>query len=1029
MKQIPIGARRRRHCLFSLLLMFLPLCGMAAGAAQEGGDPVSVQRKAVQVGAEALAKLKTDLKAQQQALSQRLSELDARFVDEALLEEARLAFESARVSSRSAALDRTAAEQHIEALKQEIEALNGQIRAADATQEEQKGEAGRKPQLQELKQRLKEKQALLGIEQQHLRQLTERVDLLQKRERLEKAWWQRVREVYAQQQEVARQESLADLEKRLHEEEKRAQQQSAALQAELSGLTGDDDTTKARRDLLNLRLEIVNEKVNLLRTRLNGEQLKLEFEQGGFSAANDLSPAELKALLAELHSLGEKLKPVVALNASKLDVLKQQLVVLEKQHELNEISRPQYLKLSSDLQVLISRLEGEQRKLHAFETRIAERTKALEEIYKSSIKRSLKSRQTLPKGLAVWRGLATEVMALPGRLRTAFADIGKEMAAGWRNSRWEWRGVYLLLALLLLAVPVSLQRAPSRVGMRPADDLLFSIKARTVALALLRESRFSLLIGGELLLAGWAFGIQPTHFQLLLLLVITWVALRGLVSLFYWLFDSPLVAPDQRHPDLHLLFRRAAYVAAVFAVLVGLGQLGFLSETLRSVINRLFMFMLLPGVYLALRLRTLFLGRLQAAHKPSFWLHLGSLVTFAIPLAVLVAASVGLLGYINLAWFVASQLVLFLGVGMVWMVARHVVMDLSRTLQRRAATHPEKGDLWIKGVIEPAEFLLRVALLLAAVWSLVALSGWSVGPAVVEWIKAWADKPLLTLGGASIVLKDAAAAVLTVVVAVYGGIWIRRLSRDWMYRRIRDRGLRNSLSVFTQYVVVVVGVLVALNLLGINLTSLAVFAGALGVGIGFGLQNIANNFISGLILLAERPVRTEDWVSIAGSEGQVSRIGMRSLTVTTWDNQDVIIPNAELVTKPFTNWTLSDKLLRTLFLVGVRYQDDPHEAQRVILEAVSMQPEVSLERPPRVLLMAFGASSVDFRVEFYVNVESFSRLEVKSKVMFAIWDALQEADIGIPFPQQDVYIKELPAGAAVAPPLRDPPPPGQAGGD
>ncbi|HHB12612.1 MAG TPA: mechanosensitive ion channel, partial [Chromatiales bacterium] len=176
-----------------------------------------------------------------------------------------------------------------------------------------------------------------------------------------------------------------------------------------------------------------------------------------------------------------------------------------------------------------------------------------------------------------------------------------------------------------------------------------------------------------------------------------------------------------------------------------------------------------------------------------------------------------------------------------------------------------------------------------------------------------------------------------------------------------------------------------------------------------GLQNISNNFVSGLILLVERPVRVEDWVTIDDTEGAITRIGMRSLTLTTWDNQDVIIPNANLISNPFTNWTLSDKLVRTVFVVGIRYQDDPHKAQSVIKDAVTMQPEVSLEREPRVLLTEFNASSVDFRVEYYVDVEQFSRLAVKSKVMFAIWDALKEADIGIPFPQRDIYIKELPA--------------------
>ncbi len=175
------------------------------------------------------------------------------------------------------------------------------------------------------------------------------------------------------------------------------------------------------------------------------------------------------------------------------------------------------------------------------------------------------------------------------------------------------------------------------------------------------------------------------------------------------------------------------------------------------------------------------------------------------------------------------------------------------------------------------------------------------------------------------------------------------------------------------------------------------------------LSGIANNFISGLILLTERPVRTEDWVTIGDQEGRIKHIGMRSLVLTAWDNQDVIIPNADLITNPVTNWTLTDSLVRTVFEVGIRYQDDPHQAKKVIEEAIAMIPSVYLEKPPQVLLTEFANSSVNFRIQFYSDVDTqTSRLQVKSEVMFAIWDALREAEIGIPFPQQDIYIKELP---------------------
>ena len=250
--------------------------------------------------------------------------------------------------------------------------------------------------------------------------------------------------------------------------------------------------------------------------------------------------------------------------------------------------------------------------------------------------------------------------------------------------------------------------------------------------------------------------------------------------------------------------------------------------------------------------------------------------------------------------------------------------------------------------------------------------------------------------------------VMLLVMVFYIGRWSREVTYNWIYGNIQDLGMRNSLSVFTQYTVVVIGLLIALNIIGINLTSLTVFAGALGVGIGFGLQHIANNFISGLILLAERPLRTKDWVTIGDKEGVVSQIGMRSVTLTTWDNQDVIIPNSDLTTTAFINWTRTNNIVRTVLMIGVHYKDDPHKAQKVIEEAVTMQPEVLLDPPPRIWLHDFGASSINFKVYYHMDVKQFGRLDIKSKVLFAIWDGLKDAGISIPYPQQDVYIQKLP---------------------
>jgi potassium efflux system protein len=208
-------------------------------------------------------------------------------------------------------------------------------------------------------------------------------------------------------------------------------------------------------------------------------------------------------------------------------------------------------------------------------------------------------------------------------------------------------------------------------------------------------------------------------------------------------------------------------------------------------------------------------------------------------------------------------------------------------------------------------------------------------------------------------------------------------------------------------------------MLGIDLTTLAIFAGALGVGIGFGLQNIANNLVSGIMLLIERPLRSGDIVNIGNREGLVTRIGMRSLTIKNWDYQDVIIPNSEVISNAFTNWTHSDNVLRTKLTIGVSYDNDPHQAMQVIEQVLKAHPAVLKNPAPGVWLSDLAPSSINFHVQYYFDLKQHNGLEVKSQILFNLWDRLKAAGIRIPYSQQDLYIKELPETIRVAAPQED----------
>jgi potassium-dependent mechanosensitive channel len=182
-----------------------------------------------------------------------------------------------------------------------------------------------------------------------------------------------------------------------------------------------------------------------------------------------------------------------------------------------------------------------------------------------------------------------------------------------------------------------------------------------------------------------------------------------------------------------------------------------------------------------------------------------------------------------------------------------------------------------------------------------------------------------------------------------------------------------------------------------------VLAGAFGVGIGFGLQNIVNNFISGLILLYERPIQIGDTVEVGSLTGEVKRIGIRSSTLRTFQGAEVIVPNANLIAEQVVNWTLSDRQRRIELPVGVAYGTDPQRVLAILLDVAKASSEVLEDPPPLALFRGFGDSALNFELRVWTGLATY--LEVHSRIAIAVNAALREAAIEIPFPQRDLHIK------------------------
>jgi len=217
--------------------------------------------------------------------------------------------------------------------------------------------------------------------------------------------------------------------------------------------------------------------------------------------------------------------------------------------------------------------------------------------------------------------------------------------------------------------------------------------------------------------------------------------------------------------------------------------------------------------------------------------------------------------------------------------------------------------------------------------------------------------------------------------------------------------------------VLVIGTMIALAAAGFRLSELALVVGALSVGIGFGLQNVVNNFVSGLILMFERPIQPGDVIEVSGTSGKVRDIGMRATTLVTFEGADVVVPNGTLLSEKLTNWTLSDTNRRMDVNVGVAYGSDPHRVLALLAEVAGSTPGVTAEPAPAIVFVGFGSSSLDFAVRAWTN--NFSDWVVtKSALTVRIHDALKDAGIEIPFPQNDLHLRSISpeASAQLRPP-------------
>lgn len=269
----------------------------------------------------------------------------------------------------------------------------------------------------------------------------------------------------------------------------------------------------------------------------------------------------------------------------------------------------------------------------------------------------------------------------------------------------------------------------------------------------------------------------------------------------------------------------------------------------------------------------------------------------------------------------------------------------------------------------------------------------------------------IKLGNVTLVPAHIVMGILWFVLLLTFGRWLKKkLEQDWLPLTGLEASVRVSIATLFGYITVVVAIMVGLTVVGIDLSKLAIVAGALSVGIGFGLQNITNNFFSGLILLFERPVRLGDYIKIAGNEGFVRRIRIRSTELETWDRTSIIVPNSELLSKPVENTSYYDRVGRLILPVQVTYDSDPAKVKALLLKATEGEADLLAEGErrglsgPFVLFHDFEGAALKFELRGYVR-DMHGKGGVASRIRYRIFELFQANGVTMVAGQQDIHIK------------------------
>lgn len=855
---------------------------------------------------------------------------------------------------------------------------------------------------------LQERRNLFNLQQQRIKILQQSRDILQKTIGFADEWYQDLQRRYQFQQQTKRQATLDVLAIRLQQGQQKWTQQLSQWNEELKKAETSGFSNYSY-DQIEFNIFEAEEKNNLLETELNIAKISNKLQDLSAYFNQKLPLNTLSNLQHQIENINEQIQTSNGLLQGKLNFLKNYINLITQEVQKKGFG---FTAEQDRLAALKEIMLGYQNLFHKLK-QLETATNSQQKLIAKQLKQQLASRQNLPGwSLNAWLNLGQTIVQIPALTIDKIASLYEPISSKLELvSNWQWF-IVLLGILIWFAIWLKLRQflAVDRVRLQQRSRGFFSAQTVIVVLQLLQRHLAGIMCLAGLIGLLFLLNIPIKLFYLIISMGIVCLLFSIVIQLAHILLLENTTDESGHDVKLYYRLRTTLLIGGIITLAAILVNQLPVNYEVQDLFGRLFMLFLLIVALVLMKSWEVVPTLLEPyiENKHAYLKRIVRWLSFLIPFSLLTNALIGLVGYVELAWAIAHYQGLFLVALTAYLLLRGLLDELVRWASELCIRHFRNGWLWSQSLLKPFHQILKLALLIVSIMGLFELYGWGDRVPLINTslAKLLSMKLFVIANNATVTGFTILQLAVLIIILIWIAHWSREFAYRWLFVHTKDLGLRNSLAIFTHYTLIAIGITMGLNFLGLNWSNISVILGLFSLGVGLGLRDLFNNFITGIFLLIERPVKVGDWVTIGDYDGQVSHIGARSITVTTDDRQELLVPNADIFSKNFINWTHRDSVIRALVAIKTNRKDNPQRVREIILEVLATIPKILTNPKPEVYFKEIDKVLLEFKVEYYVDLNHISsRSGVRSQFLFTLWERFSSEGILPPDEIHDVHLE------------------------